>query len=54
MALNDVDAALESFKKALALEPNDGLSCFSVIVVIEIEEPISLFVSFFLFWNNDN
>lgn len=25
MALNDVDAAVESFKKALELEPNDGL-----------------------------
>ncbi|KAL1809893.1 hypothetical protein ACET3Z_026883 [Daucus carota] len=24
MALNDIDAAVESFKKALALEPNDG------------------------------
>lgn len=24
MALNDVDAAVESFKKALELEPNDG------------------------------
>lgn len=24
MALNDVDAAVESFKKALDLEPNDG------------------------------
>ena len=24
MALNDVDAAAESFKKALQLEPNDG------------------------------
>lgn len=26
MALNDVDAAVESFKKALELEPNDGNS----------------------------
>lgn len=25
MALNDVDAAVESFKKALELEPNDGV-----------------------------
>ncbi|KAL4582372.1 hypothetical protein LXL04_006919 [Taraxacum kok-saghyz] len=25
MALNDIDSAVESFKKALALEPNDGL-----------------------------
>ena len=25
MALNDIDAAVESFKKALELEPNDGL-----------------------------
>ena len=25
MALNDVDAAVESFKKALDLEPNDGM-----------------------------
>lgn len=24
MALNDIDAAVESFKKALVLEPNDG------------------------------
>lgn len=24
MALNDIDAAAESFKKALELEPNDG------------------------------
>nr|GMC83358.1 peptidyl-prolyl cis-trans isomerase CYP40-like [Ipomoea batatas]GMC87599.1 peptidyl-prolyl cis-trans isomerase CYP40-like [Ipomoea batatas] len=24
MALNDIDAAVESFKKALELEPNDG------------------------------
>lgn len=24
MALNDVDAAVESFEKALKLEPNDG------------------------------
>lgn len=24
MALNDIDAAVESFKKALNLEPNDG------------------------------
>lgn len=24
MALNDIDAAVESFKKALDLEPNDG------------------------------
>jgi len=24
MALHDIDAAVESFKKALALEPNDG------------------------------
>ena len=26
MALNDVDAAVESFKKALELEPSDGRS----------------------------
>ena len=24
MALHDIDAAVESFKKALTLEPNDG------------------------------
>lgn len=24
MALNDIDAAVDSFKKALVLEPNDG------------------------------
>lgn len=24
MVLNDIDAAVESFKKALTLEPNDG------------------------------
>lgn len=24
MALNDIDSAVESFKKALELEPNDG------------------------------
>lgn len=24
MALNDIDSAVESFKKALVLEPNDG------------------------------
>jgi len=24
MALNDIDAAVESFKRALELEPNDG------------------------------
>lgn len=26
MALNDIDSAVESFKKALDLEPNDGNS----------------------------
>ena len=26
MALNHIDAAVESFKQALELEPNDGLS----------------------------
>lgn len=33
MALNDVDAAVESFKNALEIEPNDGMQhchCTSV------------------------
>lgn len=29
MALNDVDAAVESFKKALELEPNDGNAMYN-------------------------
>lgn len=33
MALNDVDAAVESFKNALELEPNDGLFLLSVSLI---------------------
>lgn len=32
MALNDLDAAVESFKKALELEPNDGRWLFEFFV----------------------
>lgn len=34
MALNDIDAAVESFKKALDLEPNDGQWRFSAFIMI--------------------
>ncbi|KAJ6419926.1 hypothetical protein OIU84_029944 [Salix udensis] len=36
MALNDIDAAVESFKKALDLEPNDGqwFLLFGILVIV--------------------
>lgn len=40
MALNDIDAAVESFKKAVELEPNDGqefLTFFYINFVIIFE-----------------
>lgn len=33
MALNDIDAAVESFKHALELEPTDGLSLSSSLAI---------------------
>lgn len=53
MALNDIDAAVESFKKALELEPNDGEClpvCLSMLLLL-------LFMGFqmlsnFTFWLN--
>lgn len=46
MALNDIDAAVESFKKALDLEPNDGESWLlqlSHFIAWDITPPFSLF-----------
>ena len=36
MALNDIDGAVESFKKALELEPNDGqwFFLFGILVIV--------------------
>lgn len=48
MALNDIDAAVESFKKALALEPNDGQFVKSLIILLSY---ISLFLLFFVVTN---
>lgn len=31
MALNDINGAVDSFKKALELEPNDGKKIFHVL-----------------------
>jgi hypothetical protein len=34
MALNDIDAAVESFQNALDLEPSDGLSLYSSLRIL--------------------
>uniref|UniRef100_A0A453R437 Uncharacterized protein n=1 Tax=Aegilops tauschii subsp. strangulata TaxID=200361 RepID=A0A453R437_AEGTS len=36
IALNDIDAAVESFQHALDLEPNDGLPLFSSSPVLSL------------------
>lgn len=44
MALNDIDSAVESFKKALDLEPNDGNSFFYRSVAIEVSLYFMLYI----------
>lgn len=39
MALNNIDAALQSFKNALDLEPNDGLYTYCSLVGISKRKP---------------
>lgn len=46
MLLNDLDAAVESFKKALELEPNDGSCLFKFWVFIFIPGLSSCYTCF--------
>lgn len=45
MALNDVDAAVESFKNALELEPNDGGQFYQIYFQPDLPDKITVTIS---------